>query len=539
MDLLLPTTTVQLPIFNRIAIIVINFSVISLLLTVFNHNRFKDIQSKIFLGMGVLMLLWVDFAYLARLVGKYDFALSELYLRIAWVATPLLFFFTYLTSIYVIKKEENFKFISTGLLFMAFGLSSLTAFSDLIIRGVEFMGNDLDIVYGAGFYPFLFVISLFMVATLFPLLRKKLNRASKSFLVGVLIFYLANMLFNILLPVFLEVTRYYYIGDYSTIFLLGLTAYSIVRHELFDIRIVATEAITILIWIILFAKLFVTQSTSEVIIDSIILALVVVFGIMLIRSVITEVKNKERLQKLTDRLREIDKQKDEFISVAAHELRSPLTAIKGYLSMVIEGDGGKIPDTARSYLSDASAVNDRLVRLVNNMLNVSRIEEGRLVYQMEDTELVKVVEEVYFSFKFEAKRKKLDFKMDVADGIDDTVRVDPDRVREVIGNLVSNAVKFTEEGSVTIKLYNPKKDTIRCDVIDTGPGITKPEQKKLFQKFFRASSTEGKTMGTGLGLYITKLLVERFGGKIGLESEFGRGSTFWFSLPLVTEKVKR
>ena len=114
----------------------------------------------------------------------------------------------------------------------------------------------------------------------------------------------------------------------------------------------------------------------------------------------------------------------------------------------------------------------------------------------------------------------------------DKVEVDPDRIREVIGNYVSNAIKFTDTGKVIIKISNSTKSTIKVEVIDTGPGITKEEQVKLFNKFYRASSTEGKTIGTGLGLYISKLLVDKFGGKVGLNSEFGKGSNFWFQLPL-------
>lgn len=244
------------------------------------------------------------------------------------------------------------------------------------------------------------------------------------------------------------------------------------------------------------------------------------------------------LQVANKKLKELDKQKDEFINVAAHELRSPITAIKGYISMIIEGDAGEITDKARGYLVDANAVNERLVRLINNMLNVSRIEEGRIVYQEEEVNLARVAKSTHDSFKFESQRKNLEFNLDIPPDIKDTVRVDSDRINEVVGNFVSNAVKFTEKGSIDIKLSNPTKDTIRLEIIDTGPGITESEQKRLFAKFYRTESTAGKTIGTGLGLYISKLLVEAFEGKIGLDSEFGKGSNFWFELPLVEKKSK-
>jgi signal transduction histidine kinase len=522
----------HLPPINRLTVIVINFIAVALVIVVFNSSRFRDVQSKIFVAMSVFMLLWVDFAYLARFVGESQLVQSEFYIRIAWVATPLFFYSVYLTTEYVLERQKRNKVIRVLLLLAAVLLSVATAFTNFVIKGTKFTGVNFDIDYGSMFYPFLGVIFVLMISTLIPLFRTKLNKKTRAFLYGVLIFYFANLIFNIALPVFFNITYLYYIGDYSTVFILGLTVYAIVQHNLFDVKVVATELLTVVVWIVLFAKLFVSQSQNEFTTDLVIFVLITIFGILLVRSVAREIKQRQKLEELTTKLRELDKQKDEFISVVAHELRSPLTAIKGYISMVVEGDGGTIEDKARSYLSDANAVNERLIRLVNNMLNVTRIEEGRIVYQIEKVDLIKAIQEIYYSFKFEAQRKGLEFNLDVSHGVIDKVEVDPDRIREVIGNYVSNAIKFTDTGKVIIKISNSTKSTIKVEVIDTGPGITKEEQVKLFNKFYRASSTEGKTIGTGLGLYISKLLVDKFGGKVGLNSEFGKGSNFWFQLPL-------
>ena len=260
----------------------------------------------------------------------------------------------------------------------------------------------------------------------------------------------------------------------------------------------------------------------------------IIFGVLLIRSVVREVKQREKLQELTDRLKAMDKQKDEFISMAAHELRAPMTAIKGYVSMVLEGDTGDIPEKARGFLADANNINDRLIRLVNNMLNVGRIEEGRMVYQIEEENLSNAVRMVFSQFAPEAERKGLEYKLEIPSHIKDKVKVDPDRVQEIIGNFLSNAVKYTDKGFIKVKLSQHDSGRIRCEVVDTGPGISKEEQEKLFQKFHRVESNVGKTTGTGLGLYICKLLVEKFGGKIGIKSESGKGSVFWFELPIIS-----
>lgn len=529
----LPTvTTVHLPFFNRAAIIIINFIVATLLLTIFNHNKLRDRQSQIFVGMGAFILLWVDFAYLARLVGSTNVFLSEVFLRIAWVATPLLFFATYVTSLYIvgIGRRRNTHMFALGIVTLV--VSILTAFTDLVITGVSFRGAALDIVYGRGFFPFLIVIFAIMVSTLQPLANKKRSKSAELFLVGVIIFYFANVIFNIALPVFFSVTHLYYFGDYSTLFLLGFTSYAIARHELLHIKVMYTEVLTVVLWVVLLLKLFVSTSLTVMLIDGFILLITVVLGILLIRSVLGEVKQKERLQVLTKRLRDLDKQKDEFISMAAHELRAPMTAIKGSLSLIMDGDTGKITKGTREYLEEATEENDRLIRLVNNMLNVSRIEEGRMVFQEGYVHLAKIARTVFNEFRAHAHSKKLTFKLIVASAIHDRVYVDGDKLHEAIENLVSNAIKYTDKGSVEIHIHNPQPDRIRLEVIDTGRGISPEEQKKLFIKFSRAESTESKTIGTGLGLYISKLLIETFGGTIGVDSEADHGSTFWFELPV-------
>jgi signal transduction histidine kinase len=239
-----------------------------------------------------------------------------------------------------------------------------------------------------------------------------------------------------------------------------------------------------------------------------------------------------RLDEANKALKDLDKRKDEFISLAAHDLRAPLTAVKGYLSMIVEGDAGKIPKRAEEFIQGALEGAEREIRLVNNMLNVSRIEENRLVFQMGTVNLVKVVKEGFAEFETVAKEKGLTYKLNIHADVCDTVYVDHDRIYEVVANLISNAVKYTDTGGVMVELSNPSKDHILCSIIDNGRGMAEEECKKLFTKFYRAESSAGTTIGTGLGLYIAKLLVEKFGGTIGVESELGKGSRFWFELPV-------
>ena len=314
---------------------------------------------------------------------------------------------------------------------------------------------------------------------------------------------------------------------------MGSISYAIVRHKLFNIKVITTQIFTTVLWVVLFTRLFTSQGSSEFITNLFIFLIMLVIGVLLIRSVKKEVEQREKLEQLTQKLKHLDEQKDEFISMAAHELRAPMTAIKGYISMIMEGEEGDITEKARGYLADANNINDRLVRLVNNMLNVSRIEEGRMAYQIEDEYLSRVVRLVYSQFVPEAERKGLAYKLEIPTHIKDKVRVDPDRIQEVIGNLISNAVKYTENGFIKVRLTQPSKGSVRFEVEDTGLGVSEEEQKKLFQKFERIETNLGKTTGTGLGLYISKLLIETFHGKIDINSKPGKGSIFWFELPLL------
>ena len=340
-------------------------------------------------------------------------------------------------------------------------------------------------------------------------------------------------------------------GPFFVLYLLTVMESALNLSVKFPNIVVAIAGVSTVVeffWLVNVGEIFISLYTGlQLFIRLVSLFFIRSYGISLAQKFISEQESRDKvqsyaksleetrakLQGLNDKLRELDKQKDEFVSMAAHELRSPLTAIKGYLSMVVEGDTGDIPEKAREYLADTMAVTERLVRLVNNMLNVSRIEEGRIVYQMEETSLIRAVQEVYNSSRVEAERKNLNFKLTIPNGIGDMVEADPDRLREVISNLVSNAIKFTDDGKVVISMTNPKPNIVKVEIIDTGPGISEEEQEKLFQKFYRAESTAGKTFGTGLGLYITRLLIEKFGGKIHLASETDKGSNFWFELPLV------
>ena len=245
----------------------------------------------------------------------------------------------------------------------------------------------------------------------------------------------------------------------------------------------------------------------------------------------------EQLKAANEYLAQLDKMKDEFISMASHELNTPLAAIEGYLSMILDEGMGKIDKQSRTYLNRAYASSKRLAELILDLLNVSRIEQGRLKMKYEQIAIAEMVESVIHELQIKADGKKIYLKMDITKDLP-KIWCDPDRIREVIVNLTGNAIKFTDKGGITIKASQPDPKSIRIQVVDTGRGIAKEDQAKLFQKFSQVKREVDEHQGSGLGLYISKNFVELHSGKIWVDSETGKGATFSFELPLIQEPPK-
>jgi CheY-like chemotaxis protein len=260
-----------------------------------------------------------------------------------------------------------------------------------------------------------------------------------------------------------------------------------------------------------------------------------------VRSGTTSIGTVILLADITD-AKVAERSKDEFFSIASHELRTPLTAIKGNASMILDYYKDKLKDPSlREMVEDVHTSSVRLIEIVNDFLDTSRLEQGKIQFKFQSFALDKVIEQVSYEMGAVLKQKDLKLTVDKASlnlGELPLIFADPDRTKQVIYNLVGNAAKFTEKGGITIRAHK-EGPNMRVLVTDTGRGIPLEGQRLLFRKFQQAGSsllTRDTTRGTGLGLYISKLLVEGMGGKIGLEdSEPGRGTTFFFTLPLAAK----
>ena len=242
-----------------------------------------------------------------------------------------------------------------------------------------------------------------------------------------------------------------------------------------------------------------------------------------------EIRDKSR------QLEEASQHKSQFLANMSHELRTPLNAILGYTELMADGAYGEPSEKMLGILKRLEANGKHLLGLINDVLDLSKIEAGQLVLELSDYSVQDIAQTVRSTLEPLAADKKLSFKVEVAPQLPPG-RGDGRRLTQVLINLVGNAIKFTDAGEVAIKA-EANNGSFHVSVRDTGPGISTADQAKLFQEFQQADNAITKKKGgTGLGLAISKRIIEMHGGKIWVKSQFGQGSTFAFSLPVIVER---
>lgn len=307
-----------------------------------------------------------------------------------------------------------------------------------------------------------------------------------------------------------------------------------------DFRVVSVELITLTVWVVFFIKLFITETTETTLSRIFLFILAIICGALLIRSTLKELHTRSAVHDLLNtlhttniRLRELDAQKTEFISLASHQLRGPLTSVKGYATMVLEGDFGKIPKKLEEPLRRIFTSSQSLSSLINDFLDVTKLEKGELKYHIEPFNIVATVDSVISDFEIIIKQAGLRCvkTFDPHDQI--TVLGDQLKMRQVLMKVLDNAVKYTPMGSITISIAM-KQHTAIISISDTGIGVLHNDMQDMFKKFKRAhNASEISVSGSGLGLYVAKEMVEAQGGTIWVESPGkNKGTRFFITLPL-------
>lgn len=324
-----------------------------------------------------------------------------------------------------------------------------------------------------------------------------------------------------------------------------ISGYAILRHQLFNVKVISTQILIFIAWIFVFIRILLSESQREQIINSILLFIIIVLGIILIRTIKREVDQREKIEKLaTDlkkantRLLELDKQKSEFVSFATHQLRAPLTAMKGYASLLLEDELGIIGKEVREAIGRIFDSSKTLANIVDDYLNISRIELGTMKYSFEMINMKDLIENVIGELKPNIEKSGLAFAFS-SNPANPTERfmihADKDKFKQVVANIIDNSIKYTPKGSLEVALSkNTQARKIIFSVRDTGVGIAPEVMPKLFAKFVRAENANKQNIyGTGLGLFIAKEIVTSHKGRIWAESDGeGKGSTFFLEMDM-------
>jgi len=316
----------------------------------------------------------------------------------------------------------------------------------------------------------------------------------------------------------------------------------IVRSKTFNVSVIAPQALVVALLILVGSQFTFVSSTAGIILTTITLVLTAIAGLITVGSAKKEIKQREEIEKLAGRLKKankrlkvLDQMKSEFVSIASHQLRSPLTSIRGYASMLLDGSYGKISPKATGAVERISESSKFMASSIEDYLNVSRIEAGNMKYELADFNLKNEAEHVADDKRQEAIKKGLvlTFKSDV-DG-HGVVNADIGKTRQILHNLVNNAIKYTPRGSIVVFAHNDrKKKKMYVDIIDSGIGMKSDELEDIFGKFERAhNANQTNVTGTGLGLFVAQKMAQEMKGDVTAFSEgVGHGSTFRLEMPL-------
>ncbi len=513
----------------------------------FHQAQKRDILNVLFSLLAFNVALWTFVMIAFRHSANADvvfFALTALY--IIPVLIPV--FFLYFVFMYT---KSNFYTTHKKILI------PFSAFEVLLLCGAVLSGNIVTgatiplqgeklIVFGSGYawyvthYLFFFGLSFVVLAKhFFEATSVALKNQIRNLFAGTFIASSISLLTNLFLPWF-HIFDFNWVGNLMTIFFSGFIFYAVLRYRLFNLKVIATEVFVAFILTILVVELFFATNTFEFVARVFVFGSLIFFGILLIRGVYREVETRTEIERLAkdlrkanEQLKELDKRKSEFVSLASHELRSPLTAIKGYASMLLDGSFGTITESAQSAVRKIFESSNRLVTIVEDFLTISRIEQNRLAYNFTSFDFKDLVQKIVEDMRGTAQKKGLAYSFEHDTQARFMVRADSGKLAQVISNLIDNAIKYTPEGSVIVKLTT-YKNLLRLSVADTGVGMSQETKEKIFSKFTRADNAhEINVTGAGLGLFIAKKLVEAHNGRIWAESAGeGKGSTFYVELPV-------
>ncbi len=518
---------------------------------VFINNR-KSITNKTFFFLCITATFYTAVNYLSYQVSSAPLILF--FIRLV-IFSAIGHAFALFQLFYVFPKDEVkfprwYKFILMPIVvFVAILTLTPVVFSG--IAKIAPLGEVSQAKQGPGIILFATVIIILVAGGFFIFFRKMLKTSGlekiqfKLVLTGSLINYSLLIVFNLILPVFFNILVFIPLGPLFILPFIIFTFYAIIKHRLFNVKVIATEIAVFLLLLILIIEFINAQGLGQQIVSGIVLASAFAIGLVLIRNVLQEVKQRElievlnlQLQKSVAELQKIDEMKTEFVSLASHQLRTPLTPIKGFSDMLRSGDiDGELKPQQKDAGEKIYISAQHMVDLIDDILDISKLEkEGGFHYQFQIANPQAIIEKAAQNFQMEAKVKGLNLSFSANLNPMVKIKFDPAKLSEAIGNILSDSIKYTLAGNVWVKLFEDEDEVI-ISIKDTGVGIDQEDIPKIFQKFFRTKAVARlSTEGTGLGLYFTRRVIEDHGGHIWVESPgLEKGSVFTLKFPKLME----
>lgn len=537
---------------SNLGLLLVGFAVTAMLILgviIFFSNR-HGATNQAFLALTIMTSAWSIFNFFTyQNLTPY---LSLWLLRLAIFAAVWNSFFVF-QLFYIFPKDTVIlpKWYFILILFTA-GASVLTL-TPLIFESIATFsksGGVEKVNNGPGIIFFAFTVLEFVGGGTFLIIKKTLQakgvekKQFKLVLLGVIITFSLILTFNFILPAFFSNSRFVSMAPVFLFPFILFIFYAIARLGFLSIKVIATEIFVMMLSILAIIEVVFEHNPLVLALRVVVFGAVLGFGIFLIRSVRNEIEQRQDLEQLTQALekangllQEADKQKTEFLTIASHQLRTPLSILKGYIELIKDGSYGKIEPSTLKVLDDMDLNNEHLVKLVDTLLDITRIEQGRTKYSFAMNNLCTLIDDSVNDLKLKAKEKKLKLVWACPKKMAD-VYCDSEKMHHVIYNFIDNALKYSEKGTVKVFLEEENQG-ITMKVTDQGIGFDKADENNFFQKFYRGDNVRTIGIsGTGLGLYVCRKFIEAHSGRVWARSNgLGKGSEFGFWVPVKPKEV--
>jgi signal transduction histidine kinase len=525
-------------IFHNLDLLSVGFAVTATVVLGFAvyFNNPKSITNKALLWFALVTAVWGTVNYLNYQTQNPTYVL--------WLIRLVMFFaawqaYTIFLFMYVFPRENvSLPILVRHYLIPTVIITSILTLTPFVFSGINLAppGQVSQPIPNWGIVIFGIVTVSLVISGIVLFLRKFFTATPDDrqrfwfILIGSGLMFLLIIVFNFIAVVIFNTTRFIPLGALFVFPFIAFTSYAILKHRLFNVRAVWAGILVFLLAMASFSEVILARELALIIYRSSILILVLVFGVLLIRGIMREVEQKEQLEIINKKLEELNRLKSEFLSFASHQVKAPMAVVKGYAELIYEGIEN-VPEQAKDFAKKIKESVDNLLVLIEEFMDYRRIEEGKIEFNFEKLDIISLIREMVEKLKLLATEKNL--SLDFESKFDSLViNVDKLRFSQVIQNLIDNAIKYTKEGWVKVKV-DQKDNEVLISVSDSGVGMSKELQEKLFGQFVRDPSIKKEIRGTGLGLYIAKHIIEAHKGKIWAESEgIGKGSTFYIKLPM-------